>query len=89
MPLNACISGHSPFQTAAIWPWVNFHRLVRLGYYEPDLGGEVEQKVKGRKYMIMRSGHGRLAATGGGFKCESMLVSLRIGYAREANRHRS
>jgi putative transposase len=31
---------HGLVKNVADWPWSSFHRYVRLGFYDPDWGGE-------------------------------------------------
>jgi hypothetical protein len=31
------------------WQWSSFHRYVRVGYYEQDWGGTVDEEMKGMR----------------------------------------
>jgi putative transposase len=37
---------HGFVQRVVDWPWSSFHRYVRMGYYERDWGGALEEEMK-------------------------------------------
>jgi putative transposase len=36
---------HGLVERVADWPWSSFHRYVKLGYYDPDWGAGLEEKL--------------------------------------------
>ena len=37
---------HGLVQRVVDWPWSSFHRYVRMGYYERDWGGALEEEMR-------------------------------------------
>jgi hypothetical protein len=71
---------HGLVQRVEVWRWSSFHRYVRMGYYEPDWGGEVEQEVKElRCGECAASAAGRQRAVGTSSN-PTLRAELRTGY---------
>jgi putative transposase len=38
---------HGLVERVVYWPWSSFHRYVKIGFYDPEWGGALNQEVKG------------------------------------------